>query len=101
MRELAGKMAFVTGGASGIGFALGRVLAEARMKVMLADIERNALTAAIRSLRGLGWDVRGVPCDVADPGSVERAAKTSSEAFGNVHVAGEASRAPMRPSVVR
>jgi NAD(P)-dependent dehydrogenase (short-subunit alcohol dehydrogenase family) len=86
MRELAGKTAFVTGGASGIGLALGRAFAQAGMKVMLADIETGALAAAVKSLHNLGPDVRGVPCDVADPVSVERAAKASFEAFGNVHV---------------
>jgi NAD(P)-dependent dehydrogenase (short-subunit alcohol dehydrogenase family) len=86
MRELTGKTAFVTGGASGIGLALGRAFAEAGMKVMLADIETDALTAAVQSLRNFGPDVRGVTCDVADPVSVERAAKVSYEAFGNVHV---------------
>jgi NAD(P)-dependent dehydrogenase (short-subunit alcohol dehydrogenase family) len=86
MQELVGKTAFVTGGASGIGFALGRAFAEAGMKVMLADIETDALAAAIKSLHNFGPDVRGVTCDVADPVSVERAAKTSYDAFGNVHV---------------
>ncbi len=86
MRELASRTAFVTGGASGIGLALGRAFAEARMKVMLADIETDALAAAVDSLQELGPDVRGVACDVADPASVERAAKASYEAFGHVHV---------------
>ena len=56
------------------------------MKVMLADIETDALAAAVKSLHDLGLDVRGVTCDVADPASVERAAEASYEAFGNVHV---------------
>jgi NAD(P)-dependent dehydrogenase (short-subunit alcohol dehydrogenase family) len=86
MRELTGKTAFVTGGASGIGLALGRAFAEAGMKVMLADIESDALAAAIESLRNFGPAVRGVTCDVADPVSVERAAEVSYAAFGNVHV---------------
>jgi NAD(P)-dependent dehydrogenase (short-subunit alcohol dehydrogenase family) len=86
MRELAGKTAFVTGGASGIGFALGAAFAQAGMKVMLADIETEALAAAVKSLHDFGPNIRGVTCDVADPVSVERAAKASSEAFGNVHV---------------
>jgi NAD(P)-dependent dehydrogenase (short-subunit alcohol dehydrogenase family) len=86
MRELAGKTAFVTGGASGIGFALGRAFAEAGMKVMLADIETEALAAAVENLHGIGPDVRGVACDVTDPASVEHAAKAAYEAFGNVHV---------------
>ena len=86
MRELAGKTAFVTGGASGIGLALGRAFAQAGMKVMLADIEAEALAAAVKSLADVGPDVRGVACDVADPASVEQAAKASFEAFGKVHV---------------
>jgi len=86
MRELAGKTAFVTGAASGIGLALGRAFAEAGMKVMLADIEANALKAAVDSLRNVGPEVRGVICDVADPVSVDLAAKASYDAFGSVHV---------------
>jgi NAD(P)-dependent dehydrogenase (short-subunit alcohol dehydrogenase family) len=86
MRELAGKTAFVTGGASGIGLALGRALAQAGMKVMLADIETDALAVAVEDLRGVGADTRGVACDVADAVSVERAAKAAYQAFGNVHV---------------
>lgn len=86
MRELTGKTAFVTGGASGIGLALGRAFAEAGMKVMLADIETDALAAAVKSLHNFGSEVRGVICDVTDPASVEQAAKASYDAFGNVHV---------------
>jgi NAD(P)-dependent dehydrogenase (short-subunit alcohol dehydrogenase family) len=86
MRELAGKTAFVTGGAGGIGFALGRAFAQAGMKVMLADIEADALAAAVKTLQDLGPEVRGVICDVADPVSVARAAEASYQAFGNVHV---------------
>ena len=85
MQELAGKTAFVTGGASGIGLALGRAFAEAGMKVMLADIEAEALAAAVKSLESFGR-VRSITCDVADPDSVACAAEASYEAFGNVHV---------------
>lgn len=86
MRELAGKTAFVTGGASGIGLALGRAFAEAGLKVMLADVEANALAAAVKSLHNVGPEVRGIDCDVTDAASVERAAKATFDAFGNVHV---------------
>ena len=86
MRDLAGKTAFVAGGASGIGFALGRVFVDAGMKVMLADIEKDALAIAVENLHKFGADVRGVACDVAASDSVERAAKAANEAFGNVHV---------------
>ncbi|MEH2527144.1 MULTISPECIES: SDR family NAD(P)-dependent oxidoreductase [unclassified Bradyrhizobium] len=47
MREFAGTTAFVTGGAGGIGFALGRAFTQSGMKVMLADIEADALQAAV------------------------------------------------------
>ena len=84
MRDLAGKTAFVTGGASGIGLALGQAFAGAGMNVMLADIEADALEKAVGSLHKP--NVRGVACDVADPASVEQAARTSFDTFGNLHV---------------
>jgi NAD(P)-dependent dehydrogenase (short-subunit alcohol dehydrogenase family) len=86
MREFEGKTAFVTGGASGIGLALGRAFAEAGMKVMLADVEASALEKALQGLSNYDNRVRGVACDVADPDSVERAAQAAFDAFGNVHV---------------
>jgi NAD(P)-dependent dehydrogenase (short-subunit alcohol dehydrogenase family) len=86
MQDFKGKTAFVTGGASGIGLALGSAFAEAGMNVMLADIEADALAVAVESLRKFELKVRGVTCDVADPASVQRAAQATIEAFGNVHV---------------
>ena len=86
MREFVGKAAFVTGGASGIGLALSRALAEAGCKVMLADIEKTALDAALASLSGSGPEIRGVVCDVADPASVDAAAEATFSAFAKVHI---------------
>ena len=86
MRDLAGKTAFVTGGASGIGLALGRIFAEAGMRVMLADIEVDPLATAVATVRALGSDARGVVCDVANSRSVQQAAEETFEAFGRVHV---------------
>jgi NAD(P)-dependent dehydrogenase (short-subunit alcohol dehydrogenase family) len=86
MREFVGKAAFVTGGASGIGLALGGALAEVGCKVMLADIEKAALDAAVASLSGSGREIRGIVCDVADPASVDAAAEATFSAFGKVHV---------------
>ena len=86
MREFSGKTAFVTGGASGIGLALGRAFAEAGVNVMLADVERSALESAVNSLHHYGSKIRGISCDVTDPDSVEAAAKAAFEAFGHVHV---------------
>ena len=86
MREFAGKTAFVTGGAAGIGLALGRAFAQSGMKVMLADIEADALLAAVKSLQEISPDIGGTICDVADAASFERAAQASFDAFGRVHV---------------
>jgi len=86
MRDFAGKTAFVTGGAAGIGLALGRAFAQSGMKVMLADIETDALQAAVKSLREISPDIGGTICGVADAASVERAAQAAFDAFGKVHV---------------
>jgi len=86
MREFRGKTAFVTGGASGIGLALGRAFAEAGMNVMLADIETIALDGAVELLRNAGHRVQGVRCDVANPDSVEQAAQAAFGTFGRVHI---------------
>jgi NAD(P)-dependent dehydrogenase (short-subunit alcohol dehydrogenase family) len=86
MRNIEGKTAFVTGGASGIGFAIAGALGEAGMKVMLADIEQSALEEAEVGLRKGGIDVRTVLCDVADRAAVRRAADETIAAFGKVHV---------------
>jgi NAD(P)-dependent dehydrogenase (short-subunit alcohol dehydrogenase family) len=86
MRELNNKAAFVTGGASGIGLALGRGFAEGGMRVMLADIEEGALAAAVASLEDVGPEIRGVTCDVADPTSLDEAAQAAFAAFGRIHI---------------
>jgi NAD(P)-dependent dehydrogenase (short-subunit alcohol dehydrogenase family) len=51
MREFQGKGAFITGGASGVGFALARAFGRAKMRVMLADIEIGALKSALAELK--------------------------------------------------
>ena len=76
MRDLVGKTAFVTGGASGIGLAMGRAFSEAGMRVMLADIEAKPLEQAIEAFKGNLPEMRGVVCDVRDYDDVERAART-------------------------
>src|SRR5260221_4362953 len=86
MDRLEGKTAFVTGGASGIGLALGRAFGQRGMNVAMADVEAAACAQAVETLRREGMRVIGVTCDVSDRYSLgEAAAKTFSE-FGHVHI---------------
>jgi NAD(P)-dependent dehydrogenase (short-subunit alcohol dehydrogenase family) len=86
MLEFEGKVAFVTGGASGIGFALARALGRAKMRVMLADIDVDGLNSAVAEFEREGIDARCVECDVTDRASVQRAATETLAAFHKVHV---------------
>jgi NAD(P)-dependent dehydrogenase (short-subunit alcohol dehydrogenase family) len=86
MRDLHDKCAFITGAANGLGFALARALGRARMKVMLVDIDVDALENAVAELKKDQIIVRSVECDVSDRASVQRAAAETFDAFGNVHV---------------
>jgi NAD(P)-dependent dehydrogenase (short-subunit alcohol dehydrogenase family) len=86
MEDLEGKVAFVTGGASGIGLAMAQCFAREGTKVVLADIEVGALEKAEEGLRSSGAEVIGVACDVSDHASVVAASERAHEAFGRVHV---------------
>jgi NAD(P)-dependent dehydrogenase (short-subunit alcohol dehydrogenase family) len=86
MQDLRGKVAVVTGGASGIGLAMGARFASEGMHVVLADVEEPALDAVVEGLRGDGLDVGGVPTDVTDYGSVSSLAASVLEQHGAVHV---------------
>ncbi len=86
MQDLRGKTAFITGGACGIGYAMAHAFASRGMKLMLADIEAEPLTAAVEKLNSIAPDVRGVHCDVTEFGSVQRAAQATFDAFGSVHI---------------
>ncbi|HUH84836.1 MAG TPA: SDR family NAD(P)-dependent oxidoreductase [Stellaceae bacterium] len=86
MQDFAGRGAFVTGGASGIGLALGRAFAASGMKVMLADLDEDRLDRAVRRLHQTGAAVEGVLCDVSDRAAVMAAAEKTFAAFGKVHV---------------
>jgi NAD(P)-dependent dehydrogenase (short-subunit alcohol dehydrogenase family) len=86
VQELRGKVAVITGAASGIGRAVTEACAGAGMKVVLADIEEPALAAAERALAGQGAEVLAVATDVAEPGDVEALAQRAVERFGAVHL---------------
>ncbi|HJL90850.1 MAG: hypothetical protein CL432_04280 [Acidimicrobiaceae bacterium] len=86
MKELNGETALITGGASGIGLSIGKRLAEAGMKVVLADIEIPVLEEAVAELKELGFEAMGVYCDVSDMASVEEMKNQVEETFSNPKV---------------
>ena len=86
MKNLDGKVAVVTGGASGIGLAVATRFAEAGMRVVLADIQEDALDRTASELAAAGHQVIGVRTDVSVGESVEALAATVMAEFGAVHV---------------
>lgn len=86
MKDLQGKVAVITGGASGIGRAVAEKAADAGMKVVLADIEEAALQQARDDLVAGGADAVAVVTDVAESDSVRALRDQALEAFGAVHL---------------
>jgi NAD(P)-dependent dehydrogenase (short-subunit alcohol dehydrogenase family) len=86
MEQLDGKVAVVTGAASGIGRAVATALAAEGMRVALADIEADALDRTVAELSDAGHDVIGVPTDVSSGPAIEALADATLQRFGTVHV---------------
>jgi NAD(P)-dependent dehydrogenase (short-subunit alcohol dehydrogenase family) len=86
MEQLAGRVAVVTGAASGIGRAVAAGCAAAGMRVVLADVEADALDRAVTELAATGAQVAGVATDVADAAAVDRLAAAALDRFGAVHL---------------
>ncbi len=86
MESLVGKVAVVTGAASGIGLALAKRFATDGMRVVMADIEQPALEAAASDLMATGTDVLAVITDTSIELDVEALAAATVERFGAVHV---------------
>ena len=86
MKDLAGRTAFVTGAASGIGLGIATALAQSGVKVMMCDIEQEALDKAIAGLKQTNADVDGVIADVSLKEQLQAAAERTVERFGKVHI---------------
>ncbi len=86
MEQLTGRVAVVTGGAGGIGKAMGERFGREGMRVVLADVEQSALDAAVAELRSHQLDVTGVVCDVSNYASVEQLRDRTIETYGAVHL---------------
>ena len=86
MEHLQGKVAVITGGASGIGKAVAAKAAAEGMKVVIGDIEEGALKEAERDLAADGTDVLAVVTDVSDAASVRALRDRALDRFGAVHL---------------
>lgn len=86
MKDFAGKVAVVTGAASGIGRGLAHRFAAAGMKVVLADIEAAALAEAARDVGSKGAETLAVRTDVSKGADVEALAQATLDRFGGVHI---------------
>ncbi|HTY50547.1 MAG TPA: SDR family NAD(P)-dependent oxidoreductase [Steroidobacteraceae bacterium] len=88
MKDLRGKVAFITGGASGIGLGIAGACADAGMKVVIADLRKDHIAAALGRFedRGQSGSVHAVHLDVTDRRAMAAAADETERVFGKVHV---------------
>lgn len=86
MKDLAGKVAVVTGSASGMGFAFANRFAEEGMSIVLADIEAEPLAMAEAAVKAKGAKVLAVRTNVLHDNDIEKLADAAFSTFGNVHI---------------
>jgi NAD(P)-dependent dehydrogenase (short-subunit alcohol dehydrogenase family) len=86
MKEVEGKVAFITGGSSGIGLGMARAFADAGMKVVIGYRTKDHLDAAMKYLESAGDRVHASNVDVTDRPGMEKAAEETIQVFGKIHV---------------
>lgn len=86
MKDFQGKTAVITGGAGGMGFAFAKKFADARMNVVLADIEESALQSAVSYFEERQQPVLGVVTDTMRRESIDQLLEQTLAEFGKVHV---------------
>ena len=85
MKNVEGKVAFITGGASGAGFGMARAFTKKGMKVVIADIRQDSLDRAMTQFGNI-HDVHAIRLDVTDREAFVRAADEAEKVFGKVHI---------------
>jgi NAD(P)-dependent dehydrogenase (short-subunit alcohol dehydrogenase family) len=84
MKEVRGKVAFITGGGSGVGLGMAKVFSAAGVKVVIADVREDHLEDAKRELAGR--EIHTIKLDVSDRAAMEQAAAECERVFGKVHI---------------
>jgi NAD(P)-dependent dehydrogenase (short-subunit alcohol dehydrogenase family) len=86
VQDVEGKVAFITGGASGMGLGMAKVFSESGMKVVIADLRQDALDEAMAYFRTTNRPVHAIRLDVTDRDAYARAADEAEKVFGKIHV---------------
>jgi NAD(P)-dependent dehydrogenase (short-subunit alcohol dehydrogenase family) len=86
MKTFTDRIAVVTGGASGLGRAMAARFAREGVKIVLADIEADALNTTLKEFQDAGHDTIAVQCDVSKADDVEALAERTLEKYGGVHI---------------
>ncbi|MBB2918504.1 SDR family oxidoreductase [Cupriavidus alkaliphilus] len=86
MKDFSNKVAVITGGASGFGKEFARIAADLGMKLVLADVQEDALDATVAEFQARNVPVIGLRTDVSQAGQVQALADAAIEAFGQVNL---------------
>ncbi len=86
MKETTGKVAFVTGGANGIGLGMAKAFLEAGIKVAIADVREDRLQRVEPQLREINNEVMALQCDVVDADAIKRAVDEVEQRLGPVQI---------------
>ncbi|HEY0107799.1 MAG TPA: SDR family NAD(P)-dependent oxidoreductase [Rhizomicrobium sp.] len=86
MKDVSGKTAFITGGASGMGLGMATIFAQAGMRVVIADVREAALAEAMKTFDNTNLAVHPIVLDVTDRARWVGAAEEAARVYGNIHV---------------
>ncbi len=86
MKDVKGKIAFITGGASGIGLGIAKVFAKNGIKVVIADMREDALREAMAYFKKNGGEVYPIKLNVTDREAYVKAADEAEKVFGKIHI---------------
>jgi NAD(P)-dependent dehydrogenase (short-subunit alcohol dehydrogenase family) len=86
MKDLKGKVAFITGGASGIGLGIAKACAKYGMKVLIVDMRQDALDEAMAYFKEKKLPVHPIKLDITDRVAYVKAADEAERVFGKIHV---------------